>query len=158
MHYDAYKQQINKQNQRKLQTSEEIRFKSYWVQYRRTNMNTPVKRANSTALGKTLRKHAYSNIPKIWPPKNEKFQIKKFWYFSYFWSKHRLLVLIKTASTRRGGSNEYQQSIFNIQRKSQLVLEAYRISDSRPVSTLSALILITIWLWYFVFIPGLEHW
>ena len=31
-----------------------------------------------------LRKHAYSNILKILPPKKEKFQIKKLWYVSYF--------------------------------------------------------------------------
>ena len=37
----------------------------------------------------SLRKHAYSNILKILPPKNENFQIKK-----------------------RGGSNEYLQSMF----------------------------------------------
>ena len=36
----------------------------------------------------TLRKHAYSNILKISPPKTETFQIKI--YFSYFCSKHRL--------------------------------------------------------------------
>ena len=49
-----------------------------------------------------LRKHAYSNISKISPPKTESFQIK-FWYFSYFCSKHRLC---------RGGSNEYPQFMF----------------------------------------------
>ena len=30
--------------------------------------------------------------------------------FSYFCSKHRLWVLVRTASPRRGGSNEYPQS------------------------------------------------
>ena len=35
----------------------------------------------------SLRKHAYSNIVKILPPKNENFQIKKIiWYFSCFCS------------------------------------------------------------------------
>ena len=37
---------------------------------------------------------------KILPPKNENFQIKKLWYFSYFCSKHRLWVLVRTASAR----------------------------------------------------------
>ena len=46
----------------------------------------------------SLRKHAYSNILKILPQKKtESFQIK-FWYFSYFCSKHRLSVLVRTAS------------------------------------------------------------
>ena len=36
----------------------------------------------------TLRKHAYSNILKILPPKNENFQVKKIWYF--------FIVLLKT--------------------------------------------------------------
>ena len=65
----------------------------------------------------TLRKHAYSNILKILPPKNENFQMKKFWYFSYFCSKHRLWVLVRTASPSRGGSYEYPQSMFSSKNK-----------------------------------------
>ena len=53
---------------------------------------------------------------KFYLKKNENFQIKKFWYFSYFCSKHRLWVLVRTASPleppRWGGSNEYPQSMF----------------------------------------------
>ena len=49
----------------------------------------------------TLRKHACSNILKILPPRNEKKSDKKFWYFSYFCSKHRLWVLVRTASRMR---------------------------------------------------------
>ena len=49
----------------------------------------------------TLRKHAYSNIQKILSPKNENFQIKFFWYSSYFCSKHRLWVIVRNASMRR---------------------------------------------------------
>ena len=48
-----------------------------------------------------LRRHAYSNILKTLTPKNENFQIKKIWYFSYFCSKHRFWVLVRTASARR---------------------------------------------------------
>ena len=48
-----------------------------------------------------LRKHAYSNILKILQLKKENFQIKKLWYFSYFCWKHRLWVLVRTASARR---------------------------------------------------------
>ena len=46
------------------------------------------------------------------------FSDKKFWYFSeiifryYFCSKHRLWVLVRTASARRGGSYKYLQSMF----------------------------------------------
>ena len=50
---------------------------------------------------KTLRKHAYSNILKISPPKTESFQIKNSDIFYYFCSKHRLWVLVRTASVRR---------------------------------------------------------
>ena len=49
----------------------------------------------------TLGKHAYSNTLKILLPKNGNFSDKKFWYFSYFCSKHRLWVLIRTSSLRR---------------------------------------------------------
>ena len=48
-----------------------------------------------------LRKHAYSNTLKILPRKNGNFSDKNFWYFSYFCSKHRLWVLVRTASSRR---------------------------------------------------------
>ena len=48
-----------------------------------------------------LRKHAYTNIQKISPPKTENFHIKKLRYFSYFCSKRRLWVLVRTASERR---------------------------------------------------------
>ena len=62
----------------------------------------------------SLWKHAYSNILKILPPKNENFRIK-IRIFSYFYSKHRLWVLaVRTASLRLqwGGSNKYPQSMF----------------------------------------------
>ena len=49
----------------------------------------------------TLRKHAYSNILKFLPRKNENFQIKKFLIFIHFCSKHRLWVLVRNASPRR---------------------------------------------------------
>ena len=39
-----------------------------------------------------------------------KFSDKKIWYFSYFCSKHRMWVLVRTASMR--SSNEYPQSMF----------------------------------------------
>ena len=42
--------------------------------------------------------------------KTENFQIKDSDIFSYFCSKHRLWVLVRTAS--RGGSKEYPQSMF----------------------------------------------
>ena len=49
-----------------------------------------------------LRKHAYSNILKSLPPKKKwKFTDKKLWWYSYFCSKHRLWVLVRTALTRR---------------------------------------------------------
>ena len=48
----------------------------------------------------SLPKQTYSNMLKISPSKNENFQIKKIWYFSYLCSKHRLWVLVRTASTR----------------------------------------------------------
>ena len=54
-------------------------------------------------LGHSLRKHAYPNtcILKISPPKTGSFQTKEYWYFSNFCSKHKLWVLVRTASPRR---------------------------------------------------------
>ena len=48
----------------------------------------------------------YENTPiqiygEFRPTKTEKFQINKLWYISYFCSKHRLWVLVRTASARR---------------------------------------------------------
>ena len=48
----------------------------------------------------SLRKHAYSSILNISPPKTESFQIKFLIFF---------IFLLKT---KRGGSNEYPQSMF----------------------------------------------
>ena len=42
--------------------------------------------------------------------KNWKISDKKLWYFSYFCSKHRLWSSLEPP--RRGGSNEYPQSMF----------------------------------------------
>ena len=53
-------------------------------------------------LYSSLRKHAYSNILKILPPKNENVQIKNSDIFHV--SAH--------VSAHRGGSNEYPQSMF----------------------------------------------
>ena len=58
----------------------------------------------------SLRKHIYSNILKILQPKTGKFSDKKFKYFSYFCSKHRLWYSLELP--RRGGSNKYPQSMF----------------------------------------------
>ena len=57
----------------------------------------------------TLRKHAYSNIKKILPPKNEIFVIKIL-CFSYFCSSIDCGYSLEPP--RRGGSNEYPQSMF----------------------------------------------
>ena len=63
---------------------------------------------------KSLQKQAYSNILKIWKFYHQKLKIfrwkKKMWNFSYFCSKNRLLVPVRTASPRR--FNEYPQSMF----------------------------------------------
>ena len=44
--------------------------------------------------------------------KKGKFSDEKIWYFSYSCSKHRSWVLVRTASARRGDSNEHPQSMF----------------------------------------------
>ena len=57
-----------------------------------------------------LRKHAYSNILKISPPKTESFQIKNSDIFSFF--AQNIGCGYSLESPRRGGSNEYPQSMF----------------------------------------------
>ena len=58
----------------------------------------------------TLRKHAYSNILKILPPKNENFQIKSPDIFHI--SAQNIDCGYSLEPPCRGGSNEYQQSMF----------------------------------------------
>ena len=65
-------------------------------------------RTDILSLPVTLPKHAYSNILKISPPKTESYQIKIL-IFSYFCSKHRLWVLVRTASQLHS-CIEYPQS------------------------------------------------
>ena len=58
----------------------------------------------------TLRKHAYLNILKILPPKNENFQIKNSNIFHI--SAQNIDYEYSLEPPRRGGSNEYPQSMF----------------------------------------------
>ena len=57
-----------------------------------------------------LRKHAYSNKLKILPPKNEIFQIKNADIFHI--SAQNINCGYSLEPPRRGGSNEYPQSMF----------------------------------------------
>ena len=58
----------------------------------------------------SLRKHAYSNILKILPPKNDNFSIK---YSDIFHvSAQNIDCGYSLEPPRRGGSNEYLQSMF----------------------------------------------
>ena len=58
----------------------------------------------------TLRKHAYSNILKILPPKNENFQMKNSDIFHI--SAQNIDCGYSLEPPQRGGSNEYPQSMF----------------------------------------------
>ena len=58
----------------------------------------------------SLRKHAYSNILKILPPKNENFQIKNSYILHI--SDQNIDCGYSLEPPRRGGSNEYTQSMF----------------------------------------------
>ena len=59
---------------------------------------------------KSLRKHAYPNILKILPPKNENFRMKNSDIFHI--SAQNIDCRYSLEPPRRGGSNEYPQSIF----------------------------------------------
>ena len=58
----------------------------------------------------TLRKHAYSNILKILPPKNEKFQIKISDIFHI--SAQNIDCGYSLEPPQQGGSNKYPQFMF----------------------------------------------
>ena len=57
-----------------------------------------------------LRKHAYSNIKEISPPKTENFHLKKPDIFHI--SAQNIYCGYSLEPPRRGGSNEYPQSMF----------------------------------------------
>ena len=58
----------------------------------------------------TLGKHAYLNILKILPPKNENFSDKKYDIFHI--TAQNIACGYSLEPPQRGGSNEYQQSMF----------------------------------------------
>ena len=58
----------------------------------------------------SLRKHAYSNKLKFLPTKNENFQIKN--YDIFYISAKNIDCTYSLEAPRRGGSNEYPQSMF----------------------------------------------
>ena len=58
----------------------------------------------------SLRKHAYSNILKIFPPINENFQIKILIFLIFF--AQNIDCGYSLEPPRRGGSNEYPQYMF----------------------------------------------
>ena len=65
---------------------------------------------SSLGAQSSLRKHAYSNIYKISPPKTENFQIKNFDIFQI--SAQNIDCVHSLEPPYRGGSNEYPQSMF----------------------------------------------
>ena len=67
----------------------------------------------------SLRKHAYSNILKILQPKPEKFLIKKSDIFHI--SAQNIDCGYSLEPPRRGGSNEYPQSMFLSRNKKNIV-------------------------------------
>ena len=73
-------------------------------------MSAPMKAISLLNLDNSLRKQAYSNILKISPPKPESFQIKILIYFHI--SAQNIDCGYSLEPPRRGGSNEYLQSMF----------------------------------------------
>ena len=72
-------------------------------------LQTPHSAASDVSVH-SLRKHAYSNILKILPPKTENFQIKNSDIFHI--SAQNIDCGYSLEPHRRGGSNEYPQSVF----------------------------------------------
>ena len=72
-----------------------------------------------------LRKHAYSNILKILQPKKEKFRIKKSDIFHI--PAQNIDCGYSLESPRRGGSNEYPQTMFLSRNKKNNVYPVYYI-------------------------------
>ena len=74
-----------------------------------TNPTTVLVQCKGKPEYRSLRKHAYSNILKILPSKNENFQIKNSDIFHI--SPQNIDCGYSLEPPRRGGSNEYSQSM-----------------------------------------------
>ena len=75
------------------------------------NSQLPITKHSKHNFGHTLRKHAYSNTLKILPPQNVKFQMKKK-TTDIFHISAQNIDCGPLEPPQRGGSNEYQQSMF----------------------------------------------
>ena len=73
--------------------------------------NWHIKHNADQSILKSLQKHAYSNISKNLQPQKEKKSDKKFWYFFHISAQNKD-CWYSLEPPRRGGSNEYQQSMF----------------------------------------------
>ena len=73
-------------------------------------MHSPTSSVCMARVMHSLRKHAYSNILKILPPKTENFQIKNSDLFHI--SAQNIDCGYSLEPHQRGGSNEYPQSMF----------------------------------------------
>ena len=76
---------------------------------RKNNSKCSMLKSLSSMLSFTLRKHAYSNILKILPPKYENIQIKNSDIFHI--SAQNIDCGYSLEPPRRGGSNRYPQSM-----------------------------------------------
>ena len=74
-----------------------------------TNPTTVLVQCQGKPEYRSLQKHAYSNILKILPSKNENFQIKNSDIFHI--SPQNIACGYSLEPPRRGGSNEYPQSM-----------------------------------------------
>ena len=72
-------------------------------------VNIKLAKFSQHIIAVTLRKHAYSNILKISPPKTESFQIKILIFFIFL---HKTDCEYSLELPHRGSSNEYPQSMF----------------------------------------------
>ena len=87
---------------------------NYWNQfpgaYIKLKWKKPQLYVQKNIIYVTFRKHAYSNTLKILPPKNENFQMKNSDIFLI--SAQNIDCACSLEPPRRGGSNEYPQSMF----------------------------------------------
>ena len=96
-----------------LNVTQNLLFVHYKVQSilsKLDTLNAELYEFDILAFTETLRKHAYSNIVKILPPKNENFQIKNSDIFQI--SAQNINCGYSLEPPRRGGFNEYPQSMF----------------------------------------------
>ena len=96
---------------------QDVMYAQQWIRSACTSTQTDQSPVSAWSCFGSITKTRLFKYTENFTTKNGNFSDKKYWYFSYFCSKHRLWVVVWTALVmfeppHQGGSNKYPQSMF----------------------------------------------